>query len=56
MVANDGHAVSMHRSTGTRGDKSLDINVALVFHIRDGQAVEVFELFSDQYAEDEFWA
>lgn len=56
IVANDEHAVGMHRDTATRGGKSLDTNEILVFHIRDGKVVEGWEAYIDQAAVDEFWS
>lgn len=40
VVANDEHAVGLHRATGTRGDKRLEDNQTAVFHMRGGRITE----------------
>ncbi len=56
VLANDEHAVSLHRARGRRGDKVLDNMEVLVSHIKDGRVVEVWSHVFDQYANDEFWS
>lgn len=56
ILANDEHAVGMHRDTAQRGGKSLDTNEILIFHIRDGKIVEGWESYIDMAAVDEFWS
>lgn len=56
VVASDEHVVNLDRLSGTRGGKTLDIDLALVVHIRGGKIAEAWDLFSDQYAWDEFWS
>ena len=55
VVASDEHVVNLDRLTGMRENKALDISLALVVHIRDEKIAEAWDLFSDQYAWDEFW-
>lgn len=55
-VGNDQHVVGLDRLTATRLGKTLDINLGLVVHVRDGKILEGWDLFSDQYAWDEFWS
>jgi ketosteroid isomerase-like protein len=35
--------------------RTLEDNNTLVFHVRDGQATEVWQYWSDQYAADELF-
>lgn len=55
-VASDQHVVNLERLTAQRNGKNLDVNLALVVHVRDGKISEVWDLFSDQYGWDEFWS
>jgi ketosteroid isomerase-like protein len=50
------HVVSLERLTGARDDKTLDIDLALVVRVRDGQIAEARDFFSDPNAWDEFWS
>ena len=56
VVASDEHVVNLDRLSGTREGKTLDIDLALVVHVRGGKIAEAWDLFSDQYAWDEFWS
>ncbi len=56
VVANDHHAVALHRSRGQRGGKKLDNLECIVFHIVDGKAVEIWSHVFDVHANDEFWS
>lgn len=56
VVASDEHVVNLDRLTGNREGKSLDINLALVVHVRGGKIAEAWDLFSHQYAWDDFWS
>jgi uncharacterized protein len=55
VVADDRHTVGMHLGTGERGAEGLRIEV-LVFHVRDGRVVEVWQYIEDQYTYDEFFS
>jgi uncharacterized protein len=54
VVANDDHAVGLHVASGQRNGKSLSDHGALVFHIEGGKVKEVWQLFGDLYANDDF--
>ena len=56
IVADDDHVVALVNATTTRGGKTLEQQQALVFHVADGKATEVWVFPADQYAVDEFWA
>jgi ketosteroid isomerase-like protein len=57
VVANDEHAIGLHRSTASRPSdgRTMDVNDVLIFHIRDGKIVEVWATPWDQYEEDQFY-
>jgi ketosteroid isomerase-like protein len=53
VVANDRHAVGLNTVHAERNGQTLDDRSALVFHVRDGKATEVWQFSGDQYAADE---
>jgi ketosteroid isomerase-like protein len=55
ITASDEHAVTLDKITGRRGDKELNMNLALVVHISDGKITEAWDVMGDQYAWDDFW-
>jgi ketosteroid isomerase-like protein len=55
VVANDEHVVGLNSVTAERAGKTLNDRNALVFHVRDGRATEVWQFWEDQYAADEFF-
>ena len=52
----DGGVVGLHRNTGERNGKRLDVLCCIVFELKDGRVVSGREHFFDLYAWDEFWA
>jgi ketosteroid isomerase-like protein len=56
VLANDKHTVALLHATASRQGKELDMDYAIVFHIRDGRITEGWDLWSDQEAYDEFWS
>ena len=57
LTANDeGRVVGVHRCTGERNGKRLDVECALVFELKDGLIADGREHFEDLYAWDEFWS
>jgi ketosteroid isomerase-like protein len=57
VVANDdGTVVGIHRNTGQKDGKTLDVACCIVFDIKDGQLVDGREYFFDLHAWDEFWS
>jgi len=52
----DGRAAALYRASGTRRDRSLDIDQVLLFRLEDGAVTEVLALPSDPAAFEEFWA
>jgi len=55
VVANDEHVVGLNSVAAQRDGKTLNGRNALVFHVRDGRATEVWQFWEDQYAADEFF-
>ena len=53
ILADDEHAVALVVTTASRGDVSMTVNDAHVFHMRDGKVVEYWTASTDQYAVDE---
>ena len=56
IASSDAHVVSLEHLTAKRAGKSLDVELALVVRVQDGQIVEARDYFSDQKAWDEFWS
>jgi ketosteroid isomerase-like protein len=55
VVASGEHVVGLNSVAGQRAGKTLNGRNALVFHVRDGRATEVWQFWEDQYAADEFF-
>jgi ketosteroid isomerase-like protein len=53
VFADDEHGVALVVATASRGGRSITVNEAHVFHLRDGKVVEFWDAFTDQYAIDE---
>lgn len=56
VTASDEHAVNLDRLTAKRGEKELNVNLALVVHIQGGKIAEAWDVFYDQYGWDDFWS
>ncbi|HEX8071351.1 MAG TPA: nuclear transport factor 2 family protein [Pyrinomonadaceae bacterium] len=55
IAASDAHAVSLEHLSAVRAGRTLDVDLALVVRVQNGQIVEARDYFSDQAAWDEFW-
>jgi uncharacterized protein len=55
ILAGDQHGVILQRNRARREGRSLDVREVLVMHLREGKIVEVWEMYDDQQAYDEFW-
>jgi hypothetical protein len=55
ILASDQHGVILQRNRARREGRSLDVREVLVMHLREGKIVEVWEMYDDQQAYDEFW-
>ena len=56
IIANDQHTVALLHATAHRGDKTLDQNYALIFHIRDGTIATAWEAWTEGPAWNDFWS
>jgi uncharacterized protein len=56
VLVSDTLAVDMVRSRFKRGDKTLELNRAVVYHLHDGKIREFWVHDDDQEAVDEFFA
>ena len=56
LYPNDKQCVAIHHGTGTRGDKTLDADVALVFEVTDGVITAVTVHQADQDHWDDFFS
>ena len=54
VLADDEHAVALVAIAASRGGRSVEVNEAHVFHMRDGKVAEFWNANTDQYAIDEF--
>jgi uncharacterized protein len=52
----DGRVIGVHRNTGMRNGKSLDVMCCIVFQVENGRVKSGKEHFFDLYAWDEFWS
>jgi uncharacterized protein len=55
-VNEDGTVVGIHRNTGERNGKKLDVDCCIVFEFRDGQVISGKEYFFDLNSWDAFWS
>ncbi len=57
VLANeDGCVVALHRNTGVRNGRRLDVDCCIEFAVRDGKIVSGREHFFDLHAWDAFWS
>ena len=53
LFADDEHGVALVATSASRGGKSVRINEAHVYHLRDGKVTEFWDASTDEYALDE---
>jgi ketosteroid isomerase-like protein len=53
VLADDEHGVALVVIAASRGGRSIEVNEAHVFHMRDGRVVEFWNASTDMYAADE---
>jgi ketosteroid isomerase-like protein len=54
-LANDEHAVVLCTLSASRANKSIEIPVANVSHLRDGKVTEFWSATADPQATTDFW-
>jgi len=55
VLANDEHAVALCTLSASRGEKSIEVPVANVSHMRDGKITEFWSSTTDPQATIDFW-
>jgi uncharacterized protein len=55
VLANDEHAVALCTLSASRGNKSIEVPVANVSHMRDGKVTEFWATTTDPQASIDFW-
>jgi len=55
VLANDEHAVALCTLSASRGNKSIEVPVANVSHMRDGKITEFWGTTADPQASIDFW-
>ena len=53
LFADEEHGVALVVLTASRGGRSVEVNEAHVFHLRDGKVVEFWNASTDMYAFNE---
>jgi ketosteroid isomerase-like protein len=56
LIAEGDTVVGRQTDTATRGDRQLDVDLCIVFEMRDGRIVDGREYVFDLYAWDDFWS
>ena len=56
VLANDEHTVVLCTMSATRGNKSIEIPVANVAHVRDGKVTEFWGATANPQASVDFWS
>ena len=56
FLGNDEHTIALGQMTASREGRTLDVAFVEVAHWRDGNLVEEWLMFDDQYAYDEFFS
>ncbi|MGL6268023.1 MAG: nuclear transport factor 2 family protein [Chitinophagaceae bacterium] len=55
-ICDDGRIVGVHRNSGERNGKKLEVDCCIVFEVKDEQIISGKEYFFDLNAWDEFWS
>jgi uncharacterized protein len=56
VLANDEHTVVLCTMSASRGNKSIEIPVVNVAHVRDGKVTELWGATTDAQASIDFWS
>jgi uncharacterized protein len=56
VLANDEHSVALCTLSASRGNKSIEVPVANVSHVRDGKVTEFWGATTDPQASIDFWS
>lgn len=55
FTSDDGRVIALHRNTGERNGKRLDLECFLIFELEGDKIIDGREVFFDLYAWDDFW-
>ena len=55
FTTDDGRVIGLHRNTGERNGRRLDVMCCIVFEMKNGRVVSGREHFFDLYNWDQFW-
>lgn len=56
LADEEGRVVGVHRNTGVRNGKRLDVDCCIVFELRNGRVVSGREHYYDLHAWESFWS
>jgi ketosteroid isomerase-like protein len=56
VLVSEDHAVALVKERAVRGERRLEFNRVVVYHLRDGKIAETWSHDYDLYALDEFWS
>jgi uncharacterized protein len=56
VLVSEDHAVALVKERAVRGERSLEFNRVVVYHLHDGKIAETWSHDYDLYALDEFWS
>jgi ketosteroid isomerase-like protein len=56
VLASEDHAVALVKERAVRGERTLEFNRVVVYHLRDDKIAETWSHDYDLYALDEFWS
>jgi ketosteroid isomerase-like protein len=56
VLVREDHAVALVKERAVRGERSLEFNRVVVYHLRDDKIAETWSHDYDLYALDEFWS
>jgi uncharacterized protein len=56
VLLSEDHAVALVKERAVRGERSLEFNRVVVYHLREGKITETWSHDYDLYALDEFWS
>ena len=56
LLADDERVIGIQRNSAERDGKHLDVDVCLLFQLKDGRVTEGWEDYRDLYAWDDFWS
>ena len=56
VLVSEDHAVALVKERAVRGERSLEFNRVVVYHLHDGKIAETWSHDYDLFALDEFWS